>query len=294
MRASDRRFYACEFRPCFLASRAGLPSASSSHERSVSAPGTQSSSVGESDSLTRYATPSQKPPRIFTRNAARSRMLILRGSPAASRLVICIARRATTESERTCAATCSGNSAPTTSIASRRPCAVPIHGIFFRNQRPHIADPHQPFPEMFCAVHADEHQLVFDRKRRDFAAVDGDVGATLKQFFYRQSPRVIPKRSLGVEFDEKLCARLVESILAGKLRCLYGAERHRGRVPERNHRFGRTLNVLVANDQIEIAVLPPSRLAVASHRQRRPFGDQRLYTQTRKALEQAEHLRDQA
>src|SRR5260370_26557564 len=105
---------------------------------------------------------------------------------------------------------------------------------------------------------------------------------------------MISKRSLGVEFDEKLCARFVESMLAGKLRCLDGAERHCGRVPERNHCFGGTSNVLVANDQIEVAVLPPSRLAVASHRQRRSFGDQRLDTQTCKALDQAEHLDDQA
>src|SRR5258707_2701472 len=105
---------------------------------------------------------------------------------------------------------------------------------------------------------------------------------------------MISKRSLGVEFDEKLCARFVESILAGKLRCLDGAERHCGRVPERNHCFGGTPNVLVANDQIEVAVLPPSRLAVASRRKSRSFGDQRLDTQTRKVFKQVEHLRDQA
>ncbi len=50
--------------------------------------------------------------------------------------------------------------------------ALPIDARLPRNQRGDIRNPREPFPEMLCAVNADQHEFVFHRQGGSFMRIE--------------------------------------------------------------------------------------------------------------------------
>lgn len=93
--------------------------------------------------------------------------------------------------------------------------ALPVKLGMAMDDSGNVGDPHQAFPEMFCAVNGDEDELVFEREGRDAAAVDGYEREALKEIFDRKRAREIAQRTFRVQFDQRGGERAAERVLAG-------------------------------------------------------------------------------
>src|SRR5271169_409178 len=81
---------------------------------------------------------------------------------------------------------------------------------------------------MFCAVNADQYQLVFHRKGRGVVAVEAHANLAREKLFNGEPAREVAQREVVVQFHEQLSVGLGEKILAGNFPGVYGAEGNGG------------------------------------------------------------------
>ena len=80
--------------------------------------------------------------------------------------------------------------------------AFPIDACLPRNQRCDIRNPHEPFPEMLCAMDADQYELVFYRKGGSFVAVDAHANPAREEFVDGKRAGKIAQREIIVQLDD--------------------------------------------------------------------------------------------
>src|ERR1700752_4117129 len=92
----------------------------------------------------------------------------------------------------------------------RGPRARPIQARLPRNERGHIRNPEQTFPEMFGAMDRDQHEFVFHRKGGNLVGIEAHVSLPRKKVFDGKSAGKIAKGKIVVQFDEQISVRLRE------------------------------------------------------------------------------------
>ncbi len=147
---------------------------------------------------------------------------------------------------------------------------------------------------MFCAVDANQHKFVFHGKSGNFVGIESHTDLPSEKFLKGEPAGKIAQRSVVVQLDDEFRIRHGEKILAGNFSGVNGAERDRRHEAEGAHHFRGAANVLLTNEQVQVAIGAHRRVTIGLHRQYWPFYDQSANSFRGEAIEDAKKLRSQS
>src|SRR5215470_11212428 len=91
----------------------------------------------------------------------------------------------------------------------------PIQRRSARSHGGYVCHPHEPLPEMLCAVNANQNKFILRGKRRDTISVERDGRASRKIVFHRERLGKVTEGVLCVKLNKQPRSWLHEKILAG-------------------------------------------------------------------------------
>lgn len=101
---------------------------------------------------------------------------------------------------------------------------------------------------------------------------------------------MISKGAFGVELNQEFRAWAPECIFTGSLLRQNGRRRDAGLISEADHEFRGTQHVLVAHDEVQVAIVAHARISITANGKRRPFDDQGFEVGSAKILEEPEQF----
>jgi len=116
-------------------------------------------------------------------------------------------------------------------------------------------------------------------------AIDLYADLSREKLCKRQTTGKITQREIVVQLDEEFRIRLGKKILAGNFPGVDSAEGDSRQKAASAHQFRGAANILLWNQQVQVAVAAHCRIAVGPYRQDRPFDGYRANSMSAELLQ---------
>src|ERR1700686_42287 len=110
---------------------------------------------------------------------------------------------------------------------------------------------------MFGAVNANQDQLILYSESGDLVPIYPYRLPPCEKFFYRKPAREVTHGALGMQFDKERRCDSNENVLSRNFVGANCFRRYFRLVTSGNHQLGSAKNIFLADEKVEIAILPP-------------------------------------